>query len=105
MIFPDLRGATKKLTLIPDSWKLNSRNFSEKLPDILQTIKAIAEREKQPIYLLAPNDRKARILAQEIGNLGLKDIFVDYYRSDHSLGVERSERICITVGLAEIQPA
>jgi len=101
-IFPDLRGATKKLTLIPDSWKLNSRNFSEKLPDILQTIKAIAEREKQPIYLLVPNDRKARILAQEIGNLGLKGIFVDYYRSDHSLGVERSERICITVGLAEI---
>jgi len=102
VIFPDLRGATKKLTLIPDSWKLNSRNFYEKLPDILQTIKAIAEREKQPIYLLAPNDRKSRILLQEIGNLGLKDIFVDYYRSDHSLGVERSERICITVGMAEI---
>jgi hypothetical protein len=101
-IFPDLRGATKKLTLIPDSWKLNSRNFYEKLPDILQTIKAITEREKQTIYLLAPNDRKARMLMQEIGNLGLKDIFVDYYRSDHSLGVERSERICITVGLAEI---
>lgn len=101
-IFPDLRGATKKLTLIPDSWKLNSRNFYEKLPDILQTIKAIAEREKQTIYLLAPNDRKAMILVQEIGNLGLRDIFVDYYRSDHSLGVERSERICITVGLAEI---
>jgi len=101
-IFPDLRGATKKLTLIPDSWKLNSRNFSEKLPNILQTIKAIAEREKQPIYLLAPNDRKARILTQEIGNLGIRDIFVDYYRSDHSLGVERSERICITVGMAEI---
>lgn len=102
VIFPDLRGATKKLTLIPDSWKLNSRNFYEKLPNILQTIKAITERETQPIYLLAPNDRKARILTQEIGNLGLKDIFVDYYRSDHSLGVERQERICITVGLAEI---
>ena len=101
-IFPDLRGATKKLTLIPDSWKLNSKNFYEKLPGILQTIKAIAEREKQPIYLLAPNERKAAILMQEIGLLGLKDIFVDYYRSDHSLGVERSERICITVGLAEI---
>jgi hypothetical protein len=68
----------------------------------LQTIKAIAEREKQPIYLLAPNDHKSRILLQEIGNLGLKDIFVDYYRSDHSLRVERSERICITVGMAEI---
>lgn len=101
-IFPDLRGATKKLTLIPDRWRLNSRNFYEKLPDILQTIKAIAEREKQSIYLLAPNSRKAAILTQEIAKLGLKNIFVDYYRSDHSLGVERSERICITVGMAEI---
>jgi len=101
-IFPDLRGATKKLTLIPDSWKLNSRNFYERLHDILQTIKAIDEREKQPIYLLAPNSRKAAILTQEIAKLGLKDIFIDYYRSDHSLGVERSERICITVGMAEI---
>lgn len=101
-IFSDLRGATKKLTLLPDRWKLNSRNFYEKLPDILQTIKAIAEREKQPIYLLAPNGHKARTLEQEIAKLRLKNIFVDYYRSDHSLGVERSERICVTVGMAEI---
>lgn len=101
-VFPDLRGATKKLTLIPDRWKLNSRNFYERFPDILQTIKAIAEREKKPIYLLAPNSRKAAILTQEIDKLGLRNIFVDYYRSDHSLGVERSERICITVGMAEI---
>ena len=102
VIFPDLRCATEKLTLIPDSWKLNSRNFYEELPRILQTVQAIAEREKQPIYLLAPNDHKATILRQEIDSLGLKNIFVDYYRSDHSLGVERSERICITVGMAEI---
>lgn len=101
-VFPDLRGATKRLTLIPDRWKLNSRNFYERLPDILQTIKAIAEREKQPIYLLAPNSRKARIISQEVAKLGIRDIFVDYYRSDQSLGVERSERICITVGMAEI---
>ena len=102
VIFPDLRKATEKLTLIPDRWTLNSRNFAEKLPVILETIKAIAEREKQPIYLLAPNSRKAAWLAQEIAKLGLKDIFVDYYRSDRSLGVERTERICITVGMAEI---
>ena len=102
VIFPDIRGATKMLTLIPDRWKLTSRNFKEKMPVILEAVKAIAEREKQPIYLLAPNGRKAKWLRQEIGKLGLKGIFVDYYRSDHSLGVERSERICITVGMAEI---
>ena len=102
VIFPDLRGATKKLTLIPDRWKLTSRNFKDESLIILDTIKAIAEREKQPIYLLAPNVRKANWLRQEIIKLGLGDIFVDHYRSDHSLGVERSERVCITIGMAEI---
>ena len=102
VIFPDIRHATKKMTLIPDRWKLTSRNFAEKLPVILETIKAIAIREKLPIYLLAPNGRKARWLQQEIAKLGLHEIFVDYYRSDHSLGVARGERVCITVGMAEI---
>lgn len=102
VVFPDLRGATKKLTLIPDRWTLTSRNFAEKLPLVLDTIKAIAEREKQSIYLLAPNSRKAVILMEERKDAGLKDIFVDYYRSDRSLGVERSERVCITLGRAEI---
>jgi hypothetical protein len=101
VIFPDLRGATEKLTLIPDSWMLTSRNFAEKLPVILETIKVIDEREKQAIYLLAPNSHKADWLREEIVKLGVKDIFVDYYRSDYSLGVERTERICITVGMAE----
>lgn len=102
VIYPDLREATKKLTLIPDRWRLTSRNFKTKLPLILKTIEAIAEREKQPIYLLAPNGRKASWIRTEIDKLGLNDIFVDYYRSDHSLGVERSERICISIGLAEL---
>jgi len=102
VIFPDLRGATEKLTLIPDRWTLGNTNFAEKLPLILETIKAIADREKQPIYLLAPNSHKAAWLTEELSKLGVKSIFVDYYRSDHSLGVERKERVCITVGMAEI---
>ncbi|HQN29546.1 MAG TPA: hypothetical protein PKX20_00330 [Methanothrix soehngenii] len=101
VIFPDLRGATEKLTLIPDRWTLGNTNFAEKLPVILETIKAIADREKQPIYLLAPSGNKAVWLKEEIANLGLKNICVDYYRSDLSLGVERTERVCITVGMAE----
>ena len=101
VIFPDLRSATEKLTLIPDSWRLTGRNFADQLPVILDTIKAISERENQPIYLLAPNSHKADWLREEIAKLGLKDIFVDYYRSDRSLGVERTERICITIGMAE----
>lgn len=101
VIFPDLRNATAKLTLISDSWTLTSKDFFDKLPQILDAIKAITEREKQPIYLIAQNARKASRLRKEIAKLGLKDIFVDYYRSFHSLGVERTERICIAIGMAE----
>ena len=102
VVFPDLRNATKMMTLIPDTWKLTSRNFEEKIPHIIATIKAIAEREKQPIYLLAPSSKKTGRLKKELDKAGLNDIAVDYYRSDQSIGVEHSERVCVTVGLAEI---
>jgi hypothetical protein len=101
-IFPDIRNATKKMILIPDRWKLTSWNFDKMLPRIMSTIKAIAEREKQPIYLLASSVQNAKILKEEVDKLGTMDITVDYYRSDRSMGVERSERVCISVGMAEI---
>jgi hypothetical protein len=102
VIFPDFRDATKRMTLIPDRWKLTDRNFLKSLPRIVETIKEISAKEKQPIYLWTVSKSKAEILELEINKLGMKDIFVDYYRSDRTLGVERSERVCIAVGMAEI---
>lgn len=102
VIFADLRGATEKLTLIPDRWKLTSWNFKQKIPLIAETIKAIVAREKQPIYLLAPNGRKASSIREQLKIAGIKDVLCDYYRSDKTVGVERKERICIAVGMAEI---
>jgi hypothetical protein len=101
-IFPDLRDTTKKMTLIPDTWKLTSWNFKEKLPVILDAIKTITEKEKMSIYLLARSSRMETILRKEIKRMGLKSILVDHYRSDRSIGVERYERVCIGVGLAEV---
>jgi hypothetical protein len=101
-IYPDIRRATRKLTLIPDRWRLGSRDFTRRLPQILETIKAIAERERQPIYLLAPSAKKAGIIRAELTKMGLQDILVDYYRSDQTQGVERQERVCVSIGLAEI---
>jgi hypothetical protein len=101
-IFPDLRDTTKKMTLIPDTWKLTSWNFKEKLPAILDAIKTITEKEKTSIYLLARSSRMETILRKELKRMGLKRIMVDHYRSDRSIGVERHERICIGVGLAEV---
>ena len=101
-IFPDLRNATQKMQLIPDTWKLGAYNFRDRLPQIVATIKAIAEREKQQIYVLAPNIKKAAILKKELAEAGIKGVNIDYYNSDGTLGVERKDRVCIAVGLAEI---
>jgi len=102
VIFPDLRGDTKKMTLIHDRWKLNSRNFTKKLPQIIEVVRQIAEQENAPVYVLAPNSRKARVIRQKLVEAGIKRVFTDYYRSDRTMGVERSERVCISIGMAEI---
>jgi hypothetical protein len=101
ILFPDIRGTTKKLTLIPDRWRLSSINFNEKLPLIVETIRLIADREKQPIYLIAPNRQNAERIKSELKRNNIKDIFIDYYRSDKSIGVKRNERVCIALGMAE----
>ena len=101
-IFPDLRNATQKMQLISDTWKLGAYNFRDRLPQIVATIKAIAEREKQQIYVLSPNKKKAAILTKELAEAGIKGVNIDYYNSDGTLGVERKDRVCVAIGLAEI---
>jgi hypothetical protein len=101
VLFPDIRGTTKKLTLIPDRWMLSSKNFDEKFPQIIETIKMIAKIEMQPIYLIAPNRKKSERIRTSLEKEGSKAIFIDYYRSDMSIGVKRNERVCIALGMAE----
>ena len=101
VLFPDIRETIKKLTLIPDRWKLSYKNFDEKFPEIVETIKTIVAKEKQPIYLIAPNRKKAEKIRIRLEKERLSDIFVDYYRSDFSMGVKRHERVCIALGMAE----
>lgn len=103
VIFPDVRKTTEKMVLIPDRWKLGSQNFRRKMQVIIGTIKAISEREKQPIYILTSSKEKSGIIKRELAKIGIEEeVFVDYYRSGFSVGVERKERICIAVGMAEI---
>jgi len=103
VIFPDVRKTTERMVLIPDRWKLGARNFNRKMQVIIGTIKAILDREKQPIYILTSSKEKSGIIKKELAKIGVdKQVFVDYYRSGFSVGVERKERICIAVGMAEI---
>lgn len=101
ILFPDIRKTTAKMTLVPDRWTLTSINFNEKLPIIIETIRLIAAREKQPVYLIATSRKKKDILKEKLTEINVQDILIDYYRSDLSIGVQRDERVCISVGLAE----
>jgi len=100
-IFPDVMGVSEKLTLIPDSWKLTAWNFKTKMPDIIDQIEQICEREKQPIYILCPNAEKAGKIRDELKEKGIEDFKVDYHRSDETIGVAHEERVCICIGMAE----
>jgi len=101
VVFPDYQKANQTFTLIPDKWKLTSRNFAEKLPEIIDTIEIIARIVLQPVLVYAPSKAKAAIIRREVEERGIKDVKVDYYRSSLSMGVESKYRICIAVGMAE----
>lgn len=101
--FPDHMKASEKVTLIPDTWKLTSRNFYTNLDRIVDQIRLIIERENKPIYILCPSARKAGELYAAMKQAKLGGAWsVDYYRSDRSIGVARDERACVAIGMAEI---
>ena len=101
VVFPDFQKANNTIVLIPDRWKLTSWNFARKLPEIIDTIQAISEKEQQPILVYAPSKAKAAVIRQKVEERGIPDIKVDYYRSSLSMGVESKYRICVAVGMAE----
>ena len=101
VVFPDFQKANNTIVLIPDRWKLTSWNFARKLPEIIDTIEAISEKEQQPILVYAPSKAKAAVIRQKVEERGIPDIKVDYYRSSLSMGVESKYRICIAIGMAE----
>lgn len=101
-IFPDVLRASERVTLIPDCWSLNAGGFAAKLPAIIDQIRQIAEREREPIYCLCPNVAKAGVLRKKLKEAGVAGVLVDYYRSDKSIGVARPERIAVCIGMAEI---
>lgn len=101
-IFPDTLNIADKVNLIPDKWSLTNRSFKSKFDDIKSQIKQIVARENQPVYLLAPNKNKKMVLIKAVKEMGLKGVFVDHYRSDLSIGVSHTEKVCIAVGRAEV---
>jgi hypothetical protein len=101
VVFPDLRNTNAKMSIYPDRWRLNSRNFARSLDRIVDRIVEICK-DEESVYILAPNSRKARAIQEKLeGVLGLAAPKVDFYRSDMTMGVGRDDRTCIAIGLAE----
>ncbi|NMC18726.1 MAG: hypothetical protein GYA38_10100 [Chloroflexi bacterium] len=102
VVFPDLRNTNAKMSIYPDRWRLNSRNFARSLDRIVARIVEICK-EEAAVYILAPNMRKAGVIERKLHEvLGAAAPKVDFYRSDMTMGVARDDRVCIAIGLAEI---
>ena len=103
-IFPDLNDTNSKMTIHPDSYKLNSHNFSKRIDEIVNKIGTICKKNPgKMIFVVAPNAKKGQIIQKSlIETMGPSAPVVDYYRSDLTQGVENSARICIAIGLAEL---
>jgi hypothetical protein len=99
--FPDIRKSNAIMTLIPDTWKLTSKNFEKKLPDIIEVIGKIAALVNQPVLVFTMNKEMRRTVKAAIKEAEIKNVRVDYYRSGSSMGVEAVERVGIMIGMAE----
>jgi hypothetical protein len=103
-VFPDLNNTNDKMRIYPDTRRLGARNFKNSLPRIIERIaEIIKENPGKDVFIVAPNARKAKTIQKElIKAIGPAAPLVDYYRSDETMGVENSARICIAIGLAEL---
>ena len=105
-VFPEVNLASRKMRIIPDKWTLDSRNFNRRLNDIAARIRDICiEVKPEKCYVIAPTVAASRQIKNKLLNLSFDKVArpdVDYYRSVHTIGVERSERVCIAIGLAHV---
>ena len=102
VIFPDLRNTNAKMHIHPSKWRFSDWDSENGIERAIKEIRKINEQVgHQPIYILAMNKRFKARLEMELRDC--KNIYVDYYRSVDTMGVERQERIAIAVGLAHTQ--
>lgn len=102
-VFPEANLASRKMRIIPDHWTLDSKNFNRRFEGIIFQIKEIIRKERvEKCFIIAPKAAIAKRIANALKLDGMARPEVDYYRSDHTIGVERDERVCIAVGLAHV---
>jgi hypothetical protein len=106
IVFPEANLASLKMRIISDKWTLDSKSFNRRLNEIVSRIEAICnEVWPEKCYVIAPNVAASKLIKKKLSKLTFDKVErpdVDYYRSEHTIGVERGERVCIAVGLAHI---
>jgi len=102
-VFPEANFASRKMRIIPDRWTMDNRSVNRYFERIISQIKEIIHKERpEKCFIIAPKAEIAKKIRNALKIDGLAQPEVDYYRSDHTIGVERDERVCIAVGLAHV---
>ena len=105
-VFPEANSASRRMKIIPDRWTLDSKNFNKRFESIVSRIMTnCKEISPEKAYVIAPTAVKAARIRKRLSELMLDKADlpeIDYYRSDHTIGVERSERVCIAIGMAHV---
>jgi hypothetical protein len=66
-IFPDFRNTNDKMSIQPDTWKLNSNNFSKKQNEIVNRIVEIRNKHpEEDLYVVTMNARTSGMIKQKL---------------------------------------
>ena len=97
IVMPDVMNTNEKMTIYPDTFKLDSVNYTRRYAE--RTIhEAIKYETLYPgIRFVCMKKNVALWLLYRLDERGYK-INVDYYRSDQTIGVSSEERRCVVVG-------
>ena len=104
VVFPDIKNTNDKMVIYPDTWRLSAQNFKKNLPRIIDRVVVICkENPEEGVFVVVPTARMAKTIHKRLAKvIGEAAPLVDYYRSDETMGVENSARICIAIGSAEL---
>ena len=97
VVMPDVMNTNEKMTIYPDTFKLDNINYSKKYAVRIIDEAVKYETEHPGIRFVCMKKNVAMWLLYRLDERGYK-INVDYYRSDQTIGVASEERRCVVVG-------
>lgn len=101
----DPMHTNEKMFILADHKKYSAMgraSIAENMDDIVSSIIQVLDLEGDyRCYVVTRSAQLAKQIEKKLLLAGRWMVLVDYYRSDNTIGVEMSQRVCIAVGLAE----